>query len=1239
MISLVESQQPFNITESALSAEAKSLLSSTNLLSINGTIFQDLNSNAKRDSEEIGLIGWTIKLSRNGSESIATRTDGFGHYAFNNLEPGVYSIAEELQTGWNQTGNETYLITLVDEDIHNIDFGNMLRREYISNTTTGMNLTPEQFQKEERILENLSEANISPTIKAKLMSAARDEGGEGQYFSLYNDLHSVATERDQGDCGNCWVWASTGVMEVDNSVHNGVSERHSIQYFDSKYSNGDGCGFVCCGGNPTYAANFYTNVLKKAIPWSNNNAEYADGDRCCSGSCPNGGSSCDSSKDHASTDAGSISEDHNYPINSVIVNSIPTSGIPREESISNIKNVLLQHKAVYFSLHQPSHLWLFSDFQDHWISKSEGDIWTPDVSSWLTTDVWGHGLLCVGFDDRDPSNPYWIMVNSWGTKTNRPHGIVLVSMNMDYSYQLDGSNAFNFITFDISWKDNFGYTLKDSNAQGGPTYDWIEISDDGTEVLPDSDDPYVSNIPLGFFFNYYGTDYSQLAISNNGLLFSGVGSTQFVNQPIKQSSAVHGFVAPFWDDLVTWGTAGSVYYKTLGIEPNRKFVVEWKDNQHYHDSTEGITFEAILYEGSNNIQFQYLDTNFGTVTGSTSSDLSPYDNGGSATIGIESPDGNDGLQYSYNEQVINPELAILYKFPQFAGTNLYLSKQAPASKDRGSTMEYTMHYHNFGDTAAQNVVLTDTLPNEVEYVSSSDGGSYDPGTKKVTWNIGSVAPNGHSYRTVTVRILQSAVIGTLIQNEASISTSNLEVRYDDNVAQAETSVTGSNLPPNVGVEPNLGGTTPSVYWTTPITFSYHDPTATSVAIRIHLDDGGPDITGSMINGPPDWTYTATFYPRHGHATVTYTVQGQAPITFSVYIDPAGYIYDILTNERIQGASVWLQRPDGTGGWENVPTGQTPAIMQPDENPLITGVDGQYQWDVLEGSYRVHVEAPGYYPMDSVVVSIPPPVTDLHVGLTRTMTRYVALRAANGQFFCAEGSGGGAVVVNRNVISGWETFKLIDLGNGNVALQAANGQYLCAEGGGGDGVVANRDWIGGWETFKLIDLGNNDVALQAYNGQYLCAEGSGGGAVVANRDGIGSWETFKLVSWSNVALQAYKGQYVCAEGGGGDGVVANRNWIGGWETFKLTDLSNNVVALQAANNQYLCAEGSGGGAVVANRNWILGWEMFKLIDLGNNEIALQATNGQYLCAEGGGGSGVVANRDWVGGWETFKLIPI
>lgn len=705
--------------------------------------------------------------------------------------------------------------------------------------------------------------------------------------------------------------------------------------------------------------------------------------------------------------------------------------------------------------------------------------------------------------------------------------------------------------------DSFGYTFIDSNKHGGPTYDWIEISGTGTEILSSSDDSWVTNINLGFFFNYYGIDYSQLAIGNNGLLFSGVGTSQYVNDPITQSPRIHGFIAPFWDDIVTWGSAGAVYYQTLGTAPNRKFVVEWYDNQHYYSSSSGITFEAILYEGTNNILFQYKDVDFGSVSGAVGGDNPPYNNGGSATVGIEGPTGNIGLQYSFNEQVITPALAIVFKFPAFAGTNMYLSMNAPASMDHGSTMAYTLYYNDFGDVAASNVVLQATLSSNVDFMSASDGGTYDSATRRVTWNIGMVPafPSGRGSRTVTVRIPSSVPVGTVIQTTASISTSTLETRYDDNSATAQTTVTGSNLPPNVSVGPTLGnlGGTPSVYWRTPITFTYYNPTAIGVDIKIHIDDGGPDITGSMIGGPPTWTYTTTFYPRHGRATVTYTVNDPTPYfpdfdvrnmrgfentinateieryigaggadrnylnspmlteagigqrfkdagltynvnpaflvataehegnfgtggwvvthngshntmgwsvspghmdedwegldrnmfdswgdciehvawrirdsglyypqnttvdeirrvyaelpatativrymnalaesagqagefdeNFNLYIDPAGYIYDVDTLERIAGASVWLQRPDSQGGWENVPTGQTPPIMQPDVNPLITGADGQYQWDVLEGSYRVHVEAPGYYPADSIVVNIPPPVTDLHVGLT------------------------------------------------------------------------------------------------------------------------------------------------------------------------------------------------------------------------------------------------------------------
>lgn len=116
--------------------------------SINGTVYSDMNSNGKRDESELGLVGWTVRLNLNGSEIRSTRTDRFGSYAFDDLEPGTYTVAEEVQTGWNQTHptDGTYQIILTDEDIYDIHFGNEIRKEYISNTTTVIHYAPENLK-------------------------------------------------------------------------------------------------------------------------------------------------------------------------------------------------------------------------------------------------------------------------------------------------------------------------------------------------------------------------------------------------------------------------------------------------------------------------------------------------------------------------------------------------------------------------------------------------------------------------------------------------------------------------------------------------------------------------------------------------------------------------------------------------------------------------------------------------------------------------------------------------------------------------------------------------------------------------------------------------------------------------------------------------------------------------------------------------------------------------------------
>ena len=985
MISLVESQQPVNLTESTLSAEAKCLTSSANLLMINGTKFNDSNSNGIWDDGEEGLADTTIRLMQNGTEISNEVTDDYGHYVFSNLTQGQYTIVEDKVAGWNQTFPHeiNYTINLIDKNATNYNFGNHFGPiNFVQSPYPIISLSELlEMNQEERKLPAASPRtfNLEPSEEMKLsksLSSSKVFNLSPSYPSSFSLLSHVpnTVDRFQGVCNNCWVWASTSAVEIAHDVNYNILDRLSVQYFNSNFNSGTG-DWACCYGNPQKFANWYNTYRGPTssqeglfIPWTNAGANFRDSGMSCSGS--------------TSQPGGNIGDNPNYLICSIGAKRVETYNQGQAEAIQNIKDNLTQNKGVIFRFGWPNRS-CWDQFKEFWEQGTVNGVATDVFDFGIfngqpVQNVGGHLVLCVGYDDSSNS---WIMLNSWDDSVSppsaHPEGTFRVKMDMDYDMEIAGDQALWFTVIDVKFggPDNFGYSVKDSKAPNGPTYDWEEISGTGTEILPNSDDEYESAVSLGFFFNFYGTDYSQVAVSNNGLLFSGEGSSQWVNEPIKESDNVHGFIAPFWDDIVTWGSAGSVYHETIGTAPNRKFIVEWKDNQHYSSSPEGVTFEAILYEGNNSIKFQYLDTTFGNAN---------YDNGGSATVGIESPDGDDGLQYSFNEQSITPGLAILYKFPQTEGINLYISKQAPLSKDRGSSMTYTMHYKNFGDTGTQNdVELMDILPAEVEYLSCSDNGNYDEGTRKVTWNLGRVEANGRGYRTVTVSIPQNVAIGTVIQNTASIGTTypDLEVRYDDNGMHAQTTVTGSNLPPNVGVEPNLGGTTPSVYWGTPITFSYYHSTATGVDINIHLDDGGPDITGSMINGPPDWTYTTTFYPRHGHATVTYTVHGGSTVTFEIYIDPAGYVYDINTNERIEGATVWLQSPDGAGGWENVPTGQVPPIMQPDENPLVTGVDGQYQWDVLEGSYRVHVEAPGYNPTDSIVVSIPPPVTDLHIGLT------------------------------------------------------------------------------------------------------------------------------------------------------------------------------------------------------------------------------------------------------------------
>jgi len=190
--------------------------------------------------------------------------------------------------------------------------------------------------------------------------------------------------------------------------------------------------------------------------------------------------------------------------------------------------------------------------------------------------------------------------------------------------------------------DSFGYTFKDSNEPGGPTFNWTEISGSGTSTGLGDDDYYYS---IPFTFTFYGTTYNNIAIGSNGTVYFednylGTGNT---NIPNSNGYGVNVFTAAYWTDLDP-SSGGAVYYQVIGS----KLVVEWYQVPVYGTS-DNLTFEVILDNSDNTVKFQYLTLD---------------DPGNYCTVGIQGSPTEPplwGLQYMYEDASLSNNLAIQFE--------------------------------------------------------------------------------------------------------------------------------------------------------------------------------------------------------------------------------------------------------------------------------------------------------------------------------------------------------------------------------------------------------------------------------------------------------------------------------------------------------------------------------------------------------------------------------------------------
>ena len=113
--------------------------------------------------------------------------------------------------------------------------------------------------------------------------------------------------------------------------------------------------------------------------------------------------------------------------------------------------------------------------------------------------------------------------------------------------------------------------------------------------------------------------------------------------------------------------------------------------------------------------------------------------------------------------------------------DLRVETYGPGRARPGWTISYDIEYGNYGLKTAEEVIIVDSLPYEMEYVSNSGGGTYYDGTHEVVWRFENVPPGSAGSLSVECFIPPGVPSGTEIRNIVSIPKEEIEIETDPTV--------------------------------------------------------------------------------------------------------------------------------------------------------------------------------------------------------------------------------------------------------------------------------------------------------------------------------------------------------------------------------------------------------------------------------------------------------------------------
>jgi len=293
------------------------------------------------------------------------------------------------------------------------------------------------------------------------------------------------------------------------------------------------------------------------------------------------------------------------------------------------------------------------------------------------------------------------------------------------------------------------------NSLSSPSSSAITLCENGVTTIPLSggslDDGNWNNIPIGFGFNYFGVNQTQVMIGTNGTIIVGGGNS-------NAFSFVGGFpntanpancIAAVARDLQLSSTGGGlgfgtgiVRYWTEGLAPNRRFIVQYENCATWYSSngTDGRnTVEVVLSETIGTVDIYVIEaSNPSATTGTFINDTRNKFIGlqdVTRTIGATAPNCSSPFQSNFWNGISNEILSPLaWRFsPPANYTTVWtaINTQGTTTIASGTNI------------FTQTVTPTENTTYDISYTNQLTGCSNPTGSSQITINVlGNVAPAG-----------------------------------------------------------------------------------------------------------------------------------------------------------------------------------------------------------------------------------------------------------------------------------------------------------------------------------------------------------------------------------------------------------------------------------------------------------------------------------------------------------------